>query len=308
MTYQYSFKDCLARAERITWRVEDLIGGDKKLDFSRPFMPESFARTEELDFLNADEKRTLNQIRGHAYLALFGVIEEFILPFVLDHARPLIIKPMLAGDDYKARAYLEFASEEAKHIHLFRRFREEFQQGFGAQCDVIGPPEAIGKHVLSKPALAVSLLVLMIEWMTQRHFMDSVKDNQTLDPQFKSLLLHHWMEEHQHAQLDAMMTLAIAEKLTQAEIDEGVDAFLDLGAFFDEGLKQQAQFDLAALEGAAGRTLNAAERERFLAQQHQANRWTYLGSGLSHPRFLDVLGQLNAQKCAAIEAAAATFS
>src|SRR4051812_25264250 len=25
MTYQYSFKDCLERAERITWRVEDLI-------------------------------------------------------------------------------------------------------------------------------------------------------------------------------------------------------------------------------------------------------------------------------------------
>ena len=32
MTYQYSFKDCLARAERITWRVEDLIGGDKTGD------------------------------------------------------------------------------------------------------------------------------------------------------------------------------------------------------------------------------------------------------------------------------------
>lgn len=308
MTYQYSFKDCLARAERITWRVEDLIGGDKKLDFSRPFMPESFARTEDLDFLSAKEKLTLNQIRGHAYLALFGVIEEFILPFVLDHARPLIIKPMLAGDDYKARAFLEFAAEEAKHIHLFRCFREDFLQSFGSSCDVIGPPEAIGKHVLSKSPLAVSLLTLMIEWMTQRHFMDSVKDNQTLDPQFKSLLLHHWMEEHQHAQLDAMMTLAIAERLTPAEIDTGIDEFLELGAFFDEGLKQQTAFDLEALKRATGRTLNAAERERFLAQQHQANRWTYLGSGLAHPRFLDVLEQLNPEKRAAIEAAAPTFS
>lgn len=26
MSYHYNFKDCLARAERITWRVEDLIG------------------------------------------------------------------------------------------------------------------------------------------------------------------------------------------------------------------------------------------------------------------------------------------
>src|ERR1700753_2342579 len=116
MTYHYSFKDCLARAERITWRVEDLIGGDKALDFTRPFLPESFARTAPLDFLSPNEKRTLNQIRGHAYLTIFGLVEEFILPFVLDHARPYI-----NGEDYRARAFLEFAAEEAKHIHLFRR-------------------------------------------------------------------------------------------------------------------------------------------------------------------------------------------
>ena len=136
--------DVLARAERITWRVEDIIGNGKTLDFARPFMPEALARTEGMAYLSAAEKRTLNQIRGHAYLALFGLVEEFILPFVLDHARPYI-----NGEDYRARAFLEFASEEAKHIHLFRRFREEFTAGFGAPCEVIGPPAAIRKHVLS---------------------------------------------------------------------------------------------------------------------------------------------------------------
>lgn len=308
MTYQYSFKDCLARAERITWRVEDLIGGDKTLDFQRPFMPESFARTAELDFLTASEQRTLNQIRGHTYLAMFGLIEEFILPFVMDHAGPLIVKPMMAGDDYKARAYLEFAAEEAKHIHLFRTFREEFAKGFGVKCDVIGPAEAVGQFVLSKPALSVSLLVLMIEWMTQKHFMDSMKDDQTLDPQFKGLLLHHWMEEHQHAQLDALMTLAIAEKLDADAIKAGFDGFWELGTFFDEGLKQQTAFDLDALERATGRKLSDAERERFLAQQHQANRWTYLGSGLTHPRFLEVVDQIAPARRAEFEAAAPVFS
>src|SRR4029079_8883829 len=95
MTHHYSFKDCLARAERITWRVEDLIGGDKRLDFSRPFMPETFARTWMMDFVSTDELRTLNQIRGHAYLSIFGLVEEFILPFVLDHAREYV-----HGDEY----------------------------------------------------------------------------------------------------------------------------------------------------------------------------------------------------------------
>jgi hypothetical protein len=303
MTYQYSFKDLLQRAERITWRVEDLIGDGKTLDFSRPFMPETFARTQPLAFLDADERITLNQIRGHAYLAIFGLVEEFILPFVLDHARPY-----LNGDEYRARAFLEFAAEEAKHIHLFRRFREEFLQGFGTQCDVIGPPEAVATHVLSHPALSVALLTLHIEWMTQRHFQDSIQEDAALDPQFKSLLLHHWMEEHQHAQLDAMMVTAIAEGISGAEIEAGIDGYLALGGFLDEGLKQQTQFDLEAFERATGRTLTEAERAEFATVQHQANRWTYIGSGMSHPRFLEALQALSPAKRQMIEGLAPSFS
>lgn len=303
MTYQYSFKDCLQRAERITWRVEDLIGGDKKLDFSRPFMPESLARAGELDFLSADEKRVLNQIHGATYLGMFGLVEEFILPFILDHARPY-----LNGEDYRARAFLEFASEEAKHIHLFRRFREEFEAGFGTNCDVIGPPEAIAEHVRSHPALSIALLTLQIEWMTQHHFLDSVKDDNGLDPQFKSLLLHHWMEEHQHAQLDTLMVEMIAEGLTQAEIDAGVEGYFALGGYFDKGLKHQAKLILEAFQRATGRTLSEAETERFRERQHQALRWTYLGSGISHPRFLESLDKLGPGKRAAAEAALASFA
>lgn len=296
MTYHYSFKDCLARAERITWRVEDIIGGDRKMDFARPFMPENLARTAPLDFLDAREKRILNHVRGHAYLAIFGLVEEFILPFVLDHARPLI-----NGDDYRARAFLEFASEEAKHIHLFRMFREEFRAGFGTECAVIGPPDAIAAHVLSQPSLSVALLTLHIEWMSQRHFQESIRDDQDLDPQFKSLLLHHWQEEHQHAQLDTLMCRMISETMTQAEIDDAIDGYVGLGGFLDDGLRSQTELDMAAFETASGRKLTAAERRQFMAVQHQANRWTYIGSGMTHPKFLETLGELSPAKKQMIE-------
>lgn len=302
MTRHYDFKDCLQRAERITWRVEDLIGGDKTLDFSRPFLPESLARTGALSFLTENEKRTLNQIRGHAYLAIFGLVEEFILPFVLDHARPLI-----NGDDYRARAFLEFASEEAKHIHLFRMFRQDFQRQFPARCDVIGPAEAVASHVLAHHPLSVALLTLHIEWMTQRHFQESVRDDQTLDPQFKSLLLHHWMEEHQHAQLDTLMVGAIAESMSPAEIDSAIDGYFALGAFLDEGLRRQTDHDLDALGRAMGRTLPEDQRALFRESQHQANRWTYIGSGMSHPKFLETLAGLSAEKCALARKAAVDF-
>ena len=129
MLDRYSYQAALAASEVIHWRVEDIIGGEKRLDFNKPFMPESLARVEELAFLDNEEKLLLNQIRGNAYLSIFGLVEEFILPFVLDHARP-----QLSGDDYRVRALLQFAGEEAKHIQLFKRFREEFEDGFGTTC------------------------------------------------------------------------------------------------------------------------------------------------------------------------------
>jgi len=302
MTYHYTFKDCLGRAERINWRVEDIIGGDKTLDFSKPFIPEHLARVAPLDFLDDREKLILNQIRGHTYLCIFRLVEEFILPFVLDHARPLI-----NGEDYRARAFLEFASEEAKHIHLFRRFREEFAQGFASPCDVIGPAEVIRAHVLSHPALSVALLTLHIEWMTQRHFQESIRDDRELDPQFKSLLLHHWQEEHQHAQLDTLMCEMIAESMSQAEIDAAIDGYLALGGFLDDGLKQQAVFDMQAFMAATGRVLTETERAQFVEAQHQANRWTYIGSGMTHPNFLETVGGLNLSKRQMIESVSSGF-
>src|SRR5262245_64687131 len=61
-THGYSYQSALEASERIDWRVEDLIGGDKTLDFSKPFMPESFARVEPLTFLSPRERLALNQI------------------------------------------------------------------------------------------------------------------------------------------------------------------------------------------------------------------------------------------------------
>ena len=84
MQTNYTYASALAASQRINWRVEDIIDGEKRLDFAKPFMPEALARVGRLDFLDAREL-VLNQIRGHGYLYMFGLVEEFILPFLLDH-------------------------------------------------------------------------------------------------------------------------------------------------------------------------------------------------------------------------------
>jgi hypothetical protein len=88
MQHNYSYQSALAASERIGWEIDDIIGGDKKLDFTKPFMPESLAQVKQISFLTPEEQLPLNQIRGHEYLAMFGLVEEFILPYVVDHARP----------------------------------------------------------------------------------------------------------------------------------------------------------------------------------------------------------------------------
>lgn len=302
MNHGYTYQSALAASEGIRWRIEDIIGDDKRLDFTKPFMPEALARVEPLRFLTPAEKLVLNQIRGNTYLCIFGLVEEFILPFILDHARP-----QLREDDYRARALIQFASEEAKHIQLFKRFREEFEQGFGTECAVIGPPEEIAKAILAHDPLAVTLVILHIEWMVQSHYVDSVKDNQALDPQFKSLLRHHWMEEVQHAKLDTLMVEALAEGRTPAEIERAVEEYLEIGAFIDQGLGQQVEFDMESFIAATGRELSEDEKQEFRQVQRQANRWTYLGSGMTHERVLETFESLGPGARERIESVSTAF-
>jgi len=303
MTAAYSYQETLQISEKSNWRVEDLIGGDKRLDFSRPFLPESLARLDSLDFLTTEEKVLLNQIRGYGYLYTFGLVEEFILPFVLDHVRA-----QLNVDDYRTRALLHFAGEEAKHIQLFRAFEAEFKQGFVTYCETIGPAEEIGRAVLAHHPLGVALVILQIEWMTQKHYLDSVRDDTVLDPQFKSLLRHHWMEEAQHTKLDTLMVQALTASSSQAEIEKGMNDYAAIGAIIDGGLQQQVEFDLQSLQRAAGRILNPAEQEQFRPIQLQALRWTYLGSGMTHPNFLETVAEVDPAARTRIEMMAPAFS
>ncbi len=301
MYHDFNYEATLATSLRAAWQLDDVLRADQELDFTRNFMPESLARTAAIASLSADEQRILNQIAAHEYLSMFGIVKEFILPFLLDHSRP-----ELREDDYQVRALLNFAAEEAKHIHLFKRFQAAFVRGFPVECQMIGPSEAIGAEVLRHDPLAVALVILMIEWMTQQHYLGSVRDDGDLDPLFKSLLRNHWIEEAQHAKLDTLIVDELAQGRSEADIDRVMNEFFEIGAFLDSGLEAQAGFNIEALEKVLGRTLD--DREAIKAQQHQAARWTYLGSGLVHERFTATLEAISPRAAARVADAAPLFA
>jgi len=287
---KYSYQAILNDAAKITWRVEDLIGHDKQLDFTKPFLPEAIAHTQAIACLSPDEQRTLNHIRGNSYLHLFGLVEEFILPLVVNHVQAI------GHDDIEAtEAYLCFAEEESKHIHLFRLFAAAFESGFGLPCGVIGPPQAIADFVLQHSSLGVALMTLHIEWMTQRHFLESVRNHQgePLDPQFCSLLKHHWQEEAQHARLDTLMVDELAKNLDSPAIGTAIDVYIAIIQYLNQGLKAQVQLDISSLEQAIGRQLSEVERHEICKIQELSYQQAFLVSGMTHPNFVKGLQALS---------------
>lgn len=279
MYHRYTYPAVLAASLRAQWNLDDVFPPDRELDFSRDFMPESLCGTAEAPGLrDNEERRILNQITAFQYLVYFASVEEFILPFLMDHARPA-----LREGDYRVRALLNFANEEAKHIHLFRRFRVAFSRGFKVRCKLLGPPDMLARTILAHHPLAVGLVILMIEWMTQAHYVGAIRSAEQIDPLFESLFRHHWMEEAQHAKLDTLIVDALAAKLPPAQRDVVGQDFLKIVNYLDRSLAMQVRFNVDTLETALDRKI--ADRDALIEQQYRTARWTYLGSGLSHPRF-----------------------
>jgi hypothetical protein len=196
---------------------------------------------------------------------------------------------------YATQALLCFAEEESKHIHLFQRFAEEFESGFGSACACIGPTKDLAEKILSYSPLAVLLLTLQFEWTTQSHYLESIRDYcaKDLDPQFCSLLKHHWMEEAQHTKLDTLLVTESINYLDAEVIETGINDYLEIVRFLDQGLMAQVQLDLESLSKAIRRKFTEAEKQEIQTIQEQSYRWVFICAGMTHPHFTKVLKQLS---------------
>ena len=100
------------------------------------------------------------------------------------------------------------------------------------------------------------------------------------------------MEEAQHAKLDTLLIDEIAAQVTPAEREAAIDEVLELGGAIDDLLAQQIGLNIAALEQATDRRFTRAENEEITTKTHRAWRWTFLVSGLEHPNFVKLVGEL----------------
>jgi hypothetical protein len=285
-TLQYSYETCLDGSVKNAWSVDDCFQG-RDFDFTKPFLPDRIAGVSGIGCLSGIEKRKLNQIRGNSYCHIFAFVEEYIVPMVVDHARGDVY-----GDETRLWSLLRFAEEEVKHQEMLRRACRQFEAGFGTSCGLVPGREEVAGVVLGTSPLTALLLTSMIEWFTQLHYVEHVRDRAELDELFRDILRFHWIDESRHARLDSLLIDEVASDLGPEEREAAVDGLLELGNAVDGLLAQQVELDIDALQIATGRTFSEPERAEIRTQQQRAYRWTFLVSGLEHPNFVRIVEQL----------------
>jgi hypothetical protein len=302
LTHDYTYTTLLDRSLDHPWTVEDCFQG-RDFDFTKSFLPERIAGVHDIACLDDDERRKLNQIRGNSYCHIFGFVEEYIVPMVMGNAERDIY-----GDETRLWSLLRFAEEELKHQELMRRACEQFENGFGTHCGLIPGREAVADVVLGKSPLAALLLTSMVEWFTQLHYVEHVRGSDQLDGLFRDILRFHWIDESRHARLDTLLIDEVAADLTPEERERAVDELLELGGAVDGLLAQQVELDIDALARSIGRSFSDADSDEIRRAQQRAYRWTFIVSGLQHPKFAQIVSEITEAGPGKIAAAAQALS
>lgn len=281
---QPSYDALISASERVCWTIDEILPKDGGLDFTKPFLPEGLMLVGAAPFLSRAERLKLNQVRGNAYVHIFQFVEEFIVATSMQHAQAEVF-----GDGVSLRAMLRFAEEEVKHQLLFKRFLGVFEKGFGTPCAGIPSQEAVAGVVLSKSPMAVMMIILHIEVMTQQHYLQCVENADELDPSFKQMLKSHWVEEAQHARIDALILRKLAETSTPELRKQAVRDYLELVDGLIGLLGRQAELDVASTELAIGRKLPVDDRATLLESQRKAYQRTFVTWGITNRTFVETI-------------------
>ena len=274
-------------SKRVRWSIDDDVIKGRAFDFTKKFLPDGLSKVATLSFLSAGEQRLLSQIQGRTYANMFGLVERFIGAKILEVSRDHWL-----GDQAALEALVRFADEELKHQALFRRIESMMAEGMPAGYTFLPHPNEVASIVLGKSTWSVLALTCLIELFTQVHYRSSIDPDTELSPLWKDVFLYHWKEESQHAILDELEWKREDAKLTPEARDAAVDDLIALAGAIDGMLQAQAAADTHYFVEICGRPLGAADVEQVRAVVLSAYRFQYIVSGVTEPRFGEVLTSL----------------
>jgi hypothetical protein len=156
-------------------------------------------------------------------------------------------------------------------------------------------PDEVAAAVLEKSTWAVMTLIYEIELFTQEHYKKSIEPDENLSDLYKDIFLYHWKEEAHHAYLDGLEWPREDNKLTPSERDNAVDEVIELVGEVDGILQEQSGFDAEYFLQTCDRSFEEQEISQIRTSLLQAYRWQYIFSGVEHPRFQKLFGDLTTE-------------
>ena len=281
------YAKCVEVSKRVRWDIDRDVIRDRKFDFTKKFLPDGLSQVGRLEFLSADERRLLSQIQGRTYANIFGLVERFIGPKILEVSREHWL-----GDQTAFEALVRFTDEELKHQELFRRIERLAAEQMPAGYSFVPQPNEVAAAVLGKSTWAVLALTCHIELFVLSHYRQSIDPDAELSALYKDVFFFHAREEAQHAILDELEWKREDAKITTEERDVAVNDLIDLVAAVDGILQAQAKSDGAYFIGQCGTRFTPEEDERINAGVLSAYRWQYIVSGVQDTRFGGLLGDM----------------
>ena len=282
----YSYGDCLEKSYRVNWRIGDVLG-DRRFDGTRPWLPARLSGASAAACLTEAERVKLTHVEMGAYAHLFGYVEEFRAPKIIELARDVE-----RTDREAFHALANFAAEEVKHMTLFRELRGRIDEALGFPLALLDGAQDVARAVLARDTGAVLLLTAAIEWFTQQHYLTCFQGDDSLDPFTHHVFRSHWLEESQHARMDHLETLRAFAAMSAARRETAIDDLIELVAAVHGLLERQAAHDVDNLERYLGRTLSPADQREVQAAVMAAKRYTFIESGVTHPNFQALFGMV----------------
>ena len=290
-----TFGSCRKASDKAAWLLEEAVAG-LDFDFSRRFVPLRICGHEVPAWMTEAEQLKLNQLRGYSYAHLFLVVEEFIIEQTCATANKYV-----HVDSDAVSAIIKFADEELKHQRLFSEMKTRLVHGFGFTPVGVTNKEELARRVCGHSGFAVYLLCLVLEWLTQRHYLECYQDEEKhLDQSFVNVFRLHWVEEVQHARLDAILLSEMAAKMSEDDLNAALVEFRNLIHLLAEVLAQQNECDVENFERLCG-PLSPSQREELLEQMRTDWIWTFLVSGLEHKGFQVVYGRVYPDRMRVLE-------
>ena len=282
---EFNYEATLASSLKGAWQLDDVLRADQELDFTRNFMPESLART-------GGARHARRRRAAHP--------QPDPRPRISQHLRrgrgvhpalrarpcaPAAARRRLAG----ARA-AQFRGEEAKHIQLFKRFHAAFVRGFrrvpgyrpvGSDRRRSASPRSARGRAPDPDDRVDDAGALSRHDPRRRRPRSAVQE-----PAAASLDRGSAARQARHAD----------RRSAGRRPQRGRDRQRDGRLLRDRRLPRQRPQPRPASTSTRSRGDRPQARrtaKTIVEQQHQAARWTYLGSGMVHERFKATLGDLS---------------